>query len=123
MKNTLKTKLLKKWRREANLRIGVFERDNGRFIIVFDKSWYGSVSNFRENYDKENMKLLKRQRRCAITTEGNSFFVRRGRNIAGTNLATLQENTNFFKNNFVFRKKRCIFANEPLIDGAMKFNY
>lgn len=55
MKNTLKTKLLKKWRHEANVRIGVFERDNGRFIIVFDKSWYGSVSNFNENYDKKNM--------------------------------------------------------------------
>lgn len=56
MKKTLKTKLLKKWRKEANARIGVFERDNGRFIIVFDKSWYGSVSDFSDDYDGKNMK-------------------------------------------------------------------
>lgn len=45
----LKTALLKKWRKEAFHRIGVFERKNGKYVIVFDKSGWGDVSQFEEN--------------------------------------------------------------------------
>lgn len=44
----LKTALLKRWRREAFNRIGVFEKKNGKYIIVFDKTGWGDVSQFKE---------------------------------------------------------------------------
>jgi len=44
----LKTALLKKWREVAFNRIGVFEKKNGKYIIVFDKSGWGDVSQFKE---------------------------------------------------------------------------
>lgn len=44
----LKTALLKRWRREAFNRIGVFEKKNGKYIIVFDKTGWGDVSQLKE---------------------------------------------------------------------------
>lgn len=49
----MKTKLLKKWRQEAVNRIGVFETADGTFSVVFDKSFYGYVSDWREDYSEK----------------------------------------------------------------------
>lgn len=45
----MKTKLLKKWRREACNRIGVFKHESGRYCIVFDKSMWGDVGYMYNN--------------------------------------------------------------------------
>ena len=37
-KGTLKTKLLRKWRNEAEIRIGVYELKDNTYAVVFDKS-------------------------------------------------------------------------------------
>lgn len=45
MKNKgLKIGLLRKWRREAESRIGIFKEKNNTYVIVFDKSGWGDVS-------------------------------------------------------------------------------
>lgn len=42
----MKTRLLKKWRNEAWNRIGVFQQEDGKYRIVFDKSVVGDVSGY-----------------------------------------------------------------------------
>ena len=42
----MKTKLLKKWRKEALRRVGVFKQDDGKYQVVFDKGYIGNVDDF-----------------------------------------------------------------------------
>lgn len=44
----LKTTLLRKWRRNAFERIGVFEKRNKKYMIVFDKTAVACLNHFSE---------------------------------------------------------------------------
>lgn len=46
----LKTKLLKRLRREACGKVGVFKFSDGKYRVVYDKTFWNDVSEFNEKH-------------------------------------------------------------------------
>ena len=55
----MKTKLLKKWRREAQCGIGVFKQDDGRYEVLFDKTMWCNIGfAYEEDPDRVHIQTL-----------------------------------------------------------------
>jgi hypothetical protein len=57
--NGLKIGLLKKWRREAKYRIGVFKEEDDTYAVVFDKSGWGDVSYWSRDLRWDGSQIIK----------------------------------------------------------------
>ena len=56
----MKTKLLKKWRKEAWNRIGLFKQDDGKYRVVFDKSGWGLVYEYENCPESKSFQVVCR---------------------------------------------------------------
>ena len=54
----MKTKLLRKWRKAAWYRIGVFKQKDGKYRVVFDRSVIGNVSEYDESDSYDSFQVL-----------------------------------------------------------------
>ena len=71
----LPTKLLKKLRREAYWKLGVFKFEDGKYRVVYDKTYWNDVSEFNEKHwraygDKYQYQVFNRKDEVCDTLEG-----------------------------------------------------
>ena len=59
-KGTLKTKLLRKWRNEAEIRIGVYELKDNTYAVVFDKSIFPDCRKWNEDRYSEYYQVVRK---------------------------------------------------------------
>ena len=71
----LKTKLLRKLRREAYWKLGVFKFEDGKYRVVYDKTGWNDVTEFNEKHwkiygDKYQYQVFNRKDEVCDTLEG-----------------------------------------------------